>query len=311
MYLLACHVSGGSMSSYEPFFVARTRADLETSLAFVDRLVDFLVASTLLGVYFTRTRRYPEAYTTLSGAIRFAIACGLQPLTAAQHQGGSAGLLPPPRDDLEIIERRHAWFALNAADRILTRESGLPSSLPEDALAEIYRSACDISFPINGLEASASEWIHHQAATNAFLNPGIFDVSREMDHVCLRAKMELLFEGIRLFRAHNRGDAETNSMGYSNVPFWQTFNFLDASLFECQKTMSSLINTFDLGNGEHSALGFGHPIPQTRNPDEEMIFTCKPNPALFSAKVMMYAAVISLQNALLESLMSQTSPERQ
>ncbi|KAF8338871.1 uncharacterized protein EI90DRAFT_3117944 [Cantharellus anzutake] len=300
MYLLACHVSGSSMSSYESFFVARTRADLETPPAFVDRLVDFLVASTLLGIYFTRTRRYPEAYTTLSGAIRLAIACGLQPLTAAQHQG-SAGSLPPPRDYLEMIERRHAWFALNAADRILARESGLPSSLPEDGLAEIYRSTFQ-DFPINGpLEASTSEWVHHQAAPNAFLNPGIFDVSREIDHVCLRAKMELLFEGIRLFRAHNMGNAEPKSVGCSKVPFWQTFNFLEASLFECQKTMSSLINTLDLGTGEYSALGFGLSIPRTRNPDGEIIVTSRPNPALFSAKVVMYAAVISLQNALLES----------
>ncbi|KAF8324270.1 uncharacterized protein EI90DRAFT_2347768 [Cantharellus anzutake] len=207
MYLLACHVGGGSMSSHEPFFVARTRSDLEVSLAFVDRLVDFLLASTLLGVYFTRNRRYPEAYTTLSGAIRFAIACGLQPLTAAQRQSGSAGLLSLPRNDLEMIEQRHAWFALNVADRILTRESGLPSSLPEDALAEIHRSACGIGFqdlPINALQASNSNWIHHWASPNIFLNFGIFDLSRETDHVCLRARMELLFEGIRLFRTHNR-----------------------------------------------------------------------------------------------------------
>ncbi|KAF8328456.1 uncharacterized protein EI90DRAFT_1579433 [Cantharellus anzutake] len=214
MCLLACHVGGGSMSSHEAFLVARTRSDLEMSLAFVDRLVDFLLASTLLGVYFTRTRRYPEAYTTLSGAIRLAIACGLQTLTRAQYQSDTVGLLPPPRNDFEMIEQRHAWFALNVADRILTRESGLPSSLPEDALAEIHRSACGISFqnsPANAFQASNSDWIHHWALTGTSLNPGIFDVSREMDHVCLRARLELLFEGIRLLRAYNGGDAETCS----------------------------------------------------------------------------------------------------
>ncbi|KAF8338876.1 uncharacterized protein EI90DRAFT_3039513 [Cantharellus anzutake] len=302
MYLLACHVGGGSMSSYESFFVARTRADLDASLAFVDRLVDFLLASALLGVYFTRTRRYPEAYTTLSGAIRFAIACGLQPLTAAQHQG-SAGLLPLPRNDLEMIEQRHIWSALNVADRILTRESGFPSSLPEDALAEIYRSACGISFqdPTDVLGVSNSDWTHRLASPNAFLNPGIFDVSREFDHVCLRARIELLYESIRLFRARNRGDAEINFVGCSSVPFWQTFNFLETSLFECQKLMSSLDSTFELGDGDCGEPWFDCPIPQTQNLDGATIFTHRPIPALFSAKVMMFAAVISLQNSLLES----------
>ncbi|KAF8338866.1 uncharacterized protein EI90DRAFT_2423788 [Cantharellus anzutake] len=221
MYLLACYVGGGSMSSFEPVFVTRTRADLDASLAFVDRLVDFLLASTLLGVYFTRTRRYPEAYTTLSGAIRFAIACGLQPLTAAQHQGSSAGLLPLPRNDLEMIEQRRIWSALNVADRILTRESGLPSSLPEDALSEVYRSACGISFqnlPITALGISNPDWIRHLASPNAPPNPGIFDVSREIDHVCLRARIELLFEGIRLFRARNRGMFTLKRLVHSDSP---------------------------------------------------------------------------------------------
>ncbi|KAF8328901.1 uncharacterized protein EI90DRAFT_1488879 [Cantharellus anzutake] len=301
--LLACHISGGSMSSHEPFFVARTHSELEASLAFADRLMDLLLASTLLGVYFTRTRRYPEAYTTLSGAIRFTIACGLQPLTVAQRQSGSAALLPP-RNDLEMIEQRHAWFALNVADRILTRESGLPSSLPEGAFAEIHSSACDINFqafPVNTLQASDSDWFHHWASPSVLLNPGVFDVSRGIDHVCLRARMELLFEGIRLFRAHNREDAETNPVRRSSIPFWQTFNFLEASLFEYQKTVLSLNRNFGLVNGEYSELGFGCSIPQSGDPNGGAVFAGRPNPALFSAKVMMYSAMISLQNVLLES----------
>ncbi|KAF8328457.1 uncharacterized protein EI90DRAFT_1579493 [Cantharellus anzutake] len=65
--------------------------------------------------------------------------------------------------------------------------------------------------------------------------------------------------------------------------------------------MPSLNSDFGLINGECSDLGFGRPILQSQNPNGVTIFPQKPNPALFSVKIIVYAAMISLQNVLLES----------
>lgn len=57
MYLSACFFGGGAMSKYESTFLARVRSHLESSLALVDRLGDFIWASVLTGNYLRYTGR--------------------------------------------------------------------------------------------------------------------------------------------------------------------------------------------------------------------------------------------------------------
>lgn len=58
MMLNACRFSHPSFRSHEARFIWRFRKDLSQSLAYVDRLLDFVKASTLIGAYFYTTARY-------------------------------------------------------------------------------------------------------------------------------------------------------------------------------------------------------------------------------------------------------------
>ena len=73
LYMYSCSFSGGLLTSYEPHFLAQARLDLESSLAYADRIEHFMWASVLLGMYYLREGRVVEAYTTISALVRFAV----------------------------------------------------------------------------------------------------------------------------------------------------------------------------------------------------------------------------------------------
>ena len=60
MVLVACRLVGGSLARYESILLKRTRRNLDESLAYADRLDDFLWASTILGMYYGHTLRLLE-----------------------------------------------------------------------------------------------------------------------------------------------------------------------------------------------------------------------------------------------------------
>jgi hypothetical protein len=61
MLLAACRIIGGTLTRYEPYLLDRTRELLSLSLAYADRLDDFLWASTVLAMYYAHMARFLEA----------------------------------------------------------------------------------------------------------------------------------------------------------------------------------------------------------------------------------------------------------
>ena len=117
------------MSSYEAVFLARVREHMEQSLAFADRLMHFLWASTFLGLYYTRTARTLEAYNTISATVRFAMGCGVD---RDGDQGYVSAILPPAEDKKSSSERAFIWAAIYLADRTICSMADVPSSLPPE-----------------------------------------------------------------------------------------------------------------------------------------------------------------------------------
>lgn len=127
IYLGACHVIGFDYSSFEPFFLDRTRASLNLSLECANRLTHFMWASVILGSYFEMTGRLTESYAVVSPCASFALAGGLDcvngPSRAVQFP-----ILPPAEDAAEEEDRTRLIQAIYLADRSLALISGFPST---------------------------------------------------------------------------------------------------------------------------------------------------------------------------------------
>ncbi|KAF8308311.1 hypothetical protein DL93DRAFT_1899318 [Clavulina sp. PMI_390] len=125
-YLAACSVAGGRLALLQPYFLSRTRHFLNQSMMFVDRLPHFLWASMVLACYLGRMRRLEEAFMTISGAIRVAVACGLGP--NSRDNDGNDGqpqnnLLPPPKDGFEAQDRARLKHSIYLTDQGQTEVS--------------------------------------------------------------------------------------------------------------------------------------------------------------------------------------------
>ena len=162
LYLNACSIITSSLGPSSPnpcilacerHFLNQTQHHLQQSLAFVDRLKDFLWGSFFLSAYFARASRIVECFATLSSCVRFAVACGLHRapqegsilgdgaglrLRALPDEQASGGvgrvpeLLPAAPDAAECADRSLLWNAMYLADRAFTRASGHPSSIPKE-----------------------------------------------------------------------------------------------------------------------------------------------------------------------------------
>ncbi|KAF9507111.1 hypothetical protein BS47DRAFT_348040 [Hydnum rufescens UP504] len=138
MYLVACSIAGGDMSSYEAVFLPRVRKHMQQCLAFADRLLHFMWASILLGLFYTRAGRTLEAYSTISATVRFAIGCGVDSKGEREHV---SAILPPVMDKMDSRERASIWGAIYLLDRTLCCIANLPSSLPPAAVEHVHRLA--------------------------------------------------------------------------------------------------------------------------------------------------------------------------
>ena len=137
IYLAACSLSGqGSfISSFEGVFLARARQELESSLAYADRLVHFIWANIILGVYFARAGRLVEAYNTVSATVRFAVGCGLH--RAKEHgplneAAAADGPILPIADVNESQERHVLWCCVYILDRYFSLAAQFPGSVPKE-----------------------------------------------------------------------------------------------------------------------------------------------------------------------------------
>lgn len=137
MYALACHFSPSSiLSPHEPFFISRTIKALSHSLARADRLLHFIVASSLLARYYAFKGRLVETQACSGTNARFAYALGLHKIpsriwkhNASNAHSSYATLLPPPKDSIELGERINAFWTLFVNDRAISLGTGLPCAM--------------------------------------------------------------------------------------------------------------------------------------------------------------------------------------
>ncbi|KAF8305140.1 hypothetical protein DL93DRAFT_372450 [Clavulina sp. PMI_390] len=124
-YLGACVIGGGSMASFQPLFVERTRYFLSQALMFADRISHFLWASIVLSWYFTRLRRLEEASTVISPGAHLATACGLGQLDGFKANAPSGdSLWPPPRNEQEATDRKKLSYSFYIVDQVFSLISG-------------------------------------------------------------------------------------------------------------------------------------------------------------------------------------------
>ncbi|KAF8317642.1 hypothetical protein DL93DRAFT_2076728 [Clavulina sp. PMI_390] len=146
-YLGACVMTGGRLTSLQPYMLARTRHFLDQSLMFADRLSHFLWASIILvALLVGRMRRLEEGFAIVSSAARLASACGLTRSLATDTQQDY--LLPSARDDAEADDRIRLARSIYITDQMLASVSTFCPSFPykgrvyEVCLSEHVLSVC-------------------------------------------------------------------------------------------------------------------------------------------------------------------------
>lgn len=134
-----------NLASLEPLFVRKTRDALNLSLAGLDRLLDYVRGSALLGLYHYGRGLMLEGYNEVHSAANIARACGLdaiqshvfrdptEPARAAKEavetfQGSFKNtefLLPLPGDEQTLGERIHAFWSVWILDASGSATHGL------------------------------------------------------------------------------------------------------------------------------------------------------------------------------------------
>ncbi|KAG8939192.1 hypothetical protein FRC04_006832 [Tulasnella sp. 424] len=154
MYLVACYytsvafpnpTSTYSLVRLENHFLARARKAQTDSLAWCDRLMDYLKGTCLVTGYFIKRGRYLEGYHHQCGASRMALSCGLhqivspifdpnaQPtLPPALTGQDKTILLPPPANQIDLAERIMCFWGIYLRDKVASIVTGFPPALNED-----------------------------------------------------------------------------------------------------------------------------------------------------------------------------------
>lgn len=137
IFLAACSVGGGYMSEFEPHFLYTTRLYLDQALAYGDRLMHFMWASVILGVYYHDAGRLVEACNIIPATIRFAVGCGIHLDQEDSQRPGPSSMLPPPRSHEDVEDRAQLWYAIYLADQAVSLFTNSPSSAPHE-VSELF-----------------------------------------------------------------------------------------------------------------------------------------------------------------------------
>ncbi|KDQ21138.1 hypothetical protein BOTBODRAFT_193357 [Botryobasidium botryosum FD-172 SS1] len=133
MMLHACRFAHPSFQQHERLFFNRLRMALAQSIAYADRLVDFLRASALVGSFFYFKGRLLEGHSYVSTAVRFGMALGLHEITSLNLSAQAPNpLLAPAEDIIELGDRISTFWLLFCHDRAASLAAGLPLSLPDE-----------------------------------------------------------------------------------------------------------------------------------------------------------------------------------
>ncbi|KAG9006198.1 hypothetical protein FRB90_010019 [Tulasnella sp. 427] len=148
IYLFACSCTdilspstSLSLVGLEEHFLTRARKDMNDSLAWADRLLDYLKASNIIAAYLLRRGRHLEGYHHHSGAARLAMACGLHriysPVFPPHVQDPLATspdavmLLRPISTQMEVADRIFTFWNMFVQDQIYSVVHGFAPALDE------------------------------------------------------------------------------------------------------------------------------------------------------------------------------------
>ncbi|KDQ16051.1 hypothetical protein BOTBODRAFT_266526 [Botryobasidium botryosum FD-172 SS1] len=186
IYMLACHFDPEHLSIYELAFLKRTLKSLHKALETVDRLLDFVRASVLTGLFYYYKGRWPEGHLHTSAAARFAIGCGLHKITP--QNPSVSGLLNPPKDSIELGDRIHTFWFLFIVDRGGSLWSGFPPSLTDEEIETAWPR------PTEDYE-KGDIWGGKYASIHCFLTDDPRTICQPSDTIfCQRVKGVVLIE---------------------------------------------------------------------------------------------------------------------
>ncbi|KAF8304936.1 hypothetical protein DL93DRAFT_411836 [Clavulina sp. PMI_390] len=136
-YLAACASNQGELAVLKPYFLHRTRYFLQQALMLSDRITHFLWASIIFGCFLAQERRLEESFAVVGAAGRFAVACGLCVPNVRNAHGiddldNAAYILPPPKDEAEMIDRIRVAHSLYLLDQTLPVLGKYVPSFPYD-----------------------------------------------------------------------------------------------------------------------------------------------------------------------------------
>ncbi|KAF8306765.1 hypothetical protein DL93DRAFT_2171992 [Clavulina sp. PMI_390] len=129
--------------AFEPTFSHRAHRHLDDALAHVDRLLDFLQATTLLAQYNLIKGKIAKGCYLASSALSFAIGCSLHRLSLRSLYvlGGpnaadqpELSILPPATTQGEMMERINVFSSVFQVERLSGVEGGSPSVLLDDEI---------------------------------------------------------------------------------------------------------------------------------------------------------------------------------
>ncbi|KDQ20146.1 hypothetical protein BOTBODRAFT_184119 [Botryobasidium botryosum FD-172 SS1] len=133
MCMIGCLHSRSVFHIYAPLFYQKLQASLLQNLSHSHKFHDFIRASFLLGRYCLVKKRLLQGQHHISTTARFAIACGFHKLDSFDLGSYStAGLLPPPKDAIDLGERIRTFWAIWCADSIASMVLKSPAAIPHD-----------------------------------------------------------------------------------------------------------------------------------------------------------------------------------
>ncbi|KAF8324299.1 uncharacterized protein EI90DRAFT_3130001 [Cantharellus anzutake] len=314
IFLIGCKWSDSqNMSDLEPIFLSRSLRHLDESLALVDRLLDFLVATTLISRYSFVVGREARATYMASSAMTFSKSCGLHRLPRKLGDttlyDGTTYLLPPPQTEQELTLRIRVWWSIYLLDKDASLFTGLPTNIADEEIYSPWPNPMRLFY--GKTHSQGLIGTNRTAAPNAntgipLYHVGIYEQIMEyMDEddvsamvlFCVKAKaMSLLHACMRESRKLSQ-----NPINADWQSFWNTYHELDTALTAFQKHLPPLNVKGELDGATIAAhWRFPYPQSQSRIEDRAINITRHLHTFLF-AQSCVYGATIALHGMLANS----------
>lgn len=138
IFLVASHFSARELSDWQPVLIRRTHQLICQSAALGDRPMDLCMAAVMFARFCFHTTRFDLGLCYASSAVSFAVGCGFHRITAGPTvpfgSDERLSVIPPPRDEAEVIQRIRMWHSIFMLDRGSSWTSGIPPYLAEEEI---------------------------------------------------------------------------------------------------------------------------------------------------------------------------------